>query len=142
MGVVISRRDLPAAIGQARQGVFVLGPKVAAPANSFVINIGLTLGRIMYETHAQRQPADIAGELKLILDGSCRDIAIENIDILFAPNYGLDVIRLLLQVGRNQRLYLRWPGQIEGERLAYSIPGRFDYREYNIKDYVDTYIVL
>ncbi len=44
MGSVINRRDFPAVIEQARQGVFVLAPKVAIPVNAPTVNVGMLLG--------------------------------------------------------------------------------------------------
>ena len=142
MGTVIKRRDFPAVIEQARQGVFVLAPNVTVPVNATIVNIGLTLGEKMYKAKADGSPVNITNELDAILGEERRDITLSNTDIIFSPEYELDVIKLLLQVGRNQRLYMQWPGEINGEKLTYSEPGRFDFKEYNIKDYVDTYVVL
>ena len=142
MGTVIKRRDFPAVIEQAQQGVFVLAPKVTVPVTTPVVNIGLMLGERMYKAKADGSTVNIANELDAILGRENRDITLANTDILFSPEYELDVIKLLLQIGRNQRLYIQWPGEIDGEKLTYSEPGRFDFKEYNIKDYVDTYVVL
>ncbi len=142
MGTVIKRRDFQAVIEQAQQGVFVLSPKVTVPVNAAFLNIGLMLGERMHKTKAGELPVNIADELDAILVEEQRDSIIANTDILFSPEYELDVIKLLLQVGRNQRLYIQWPGKISGEKLTYSEPGRFDFKEYNIKDYVDTYVIL
>lgn len=142
MGTIIKRRDFPAIIDQAQQGVFVLAPKVTVPVNAAFVNLGLILGEKMYKAKADGTPVNIANELDAILGEERCDITLVNSDILFSPEHELDVIKLLLQVGRNQRLYIHWPGEINGEKLTYSEPGRFDFKEYNIRDYVDTYVVL
>ena len=142
MGSVIKRRDFPAVIEQTRQGVFMLAPKVTVPLTAPVVNIGLMLGERLYKAKADGSPVNIANELDAILGEEHRDMTLANTDILFSPEYELDVIKLLLQLGRNQRFYMQWPGEITGEKLIYSEPGRFDFKEYNIKDYVDTYVVL
>ena len=142
MGNVIRRRDFLTVIEQARQGLFVLAPKVTVPVNATFVNIGLTLGERMYKAKADGSTVNIANELDAILGRENRDITLVNTDILFSPEYELDVIKLLLQIGRNQRLYIQWPGEITGEKLTYSEPGRFDFKEYYIKEYVDTYVVL
>ena len=142
MGAAIRRRDFPAVIKQTRQGVFVLAPNVTAPVNASVVNVGLLLSERMLRVKTEGLSTSITSELDNILDEDNGDILLTNTDILFAPEYGLDVIKLLLQLGRNQRLYLPWPGEITGERLTYSEPSRFDFKEYNVKDYVDTYVVL
>lgn len=142
MGTIIKRRDFPKVIEQVQQGLFVLSTKVNVPVNVTFVNIGLILSERMYRSKADGSRVSIVDELDAILEEKQRDLALANIDILFSPEYELDVIKLLLQVGRNQRLYIQWPGNVNGEKLTYSEPGKFDFKEYNIKDYVDTYIVL
>jgi hypothetical protein len=142
LGTIIKRRNLKAVIEQVSQGVFILAPKVAVPINAPVVNVGLQLSERMYKAKTEGSPVSITSELDDILGEEHRDIPLTNIDILFAPEYGLDVIKLLLQLGRNQRFYLPWPGELVGERLTYSEPSRFDFKEYSVKDYVDTYVVL
>jgi hypothetical protein len=142
MGAVVKRRDFPAIIKQTRQSVFVLAPKVTVPVAAPVVNVGLLLSERIMKAKAEKVPVNITHELDAILGEEYCDIILENTNILFSPEYGVDVIKLLLQLGRNQRFYLPWPGKIDGERLTYSEPGRFDYKEYNIKDYVDTYVIL
>lgn len=142
MGAVIKRRDLLAVIEQAQQGLFVLDPKVTVPVNAPVMNIGLVLGERLYKAKVDGLSVNIPIELDTILGEDYHDIILENTDILFTPEYELDVLKLLLQVGRNQRLFILWPGEIDGVKLTYSEPGRFDFKEYIIKDYIDTYIIL
>jgi len=120
----------------------VLASNVTVPVNASVVNVGLLLSERMLRVKTEGLSTSITSELDNILDEDHGDILLTNTDILFAPEYGLDVIKLLLQLGRNQRLYLPWPGEIAGERLTYSEPSRFDFKEYNVKDYVDTYVVL
>ena len=142
MGTIIKRRDFPKVIEQVQQGLFVLSTKVNVPVNATFVNIGLILSERMYRSKVDGSRVSIVNELDAILEEKQRDLALANIDILFSPEYELDVIKLLLQVGRNQRLYIQWPGNVSGEKLTYSESGKFDFKEYNIKDYVDTYIVL
>jgi len=142
MGTIIKRKDLQALIDRTSQGIFLLDSKVTIPVNSCSINIGLLLSERMYKAKVNGLTANFAAELDSVLGEKNRDIILDNPDILFSPEYGIDVIKLLLQVGRNQRLYLQWPGEILGEKLTFSELGRFDYRVYYIKDYIDTYVVL
>ena len=142
MGVIIKQKDFTTVIEQVRQGIFVLAPKVSVPVTSPVLNIGLLLGAKMYNAESDGSCVNIAKELDAILGEEHHDITLANTDILFTYEYDLDVLKLLLQIGRNQRLYVQWPGEITEEKLTYSEPNRFDFKEYNIKDYVDTYVVL
>lgn len=142
MGTTIKRRDFSAVIKQTQQGVFVLAPNVTVPVNTYVVNVGLLLSERLFRMKTEGISTNITNEFNNILDEDHGDILLINTDILFDPEYGLDVLKLLLQLGRNRRLYLPWPGEIAVERLKYSEPSRFDFKEYNVKDYVDTYVVL
>lgn len=142
MGITINRRDFPSVIKHAQQGLFLLTYNVSIPVDSSIVNIGLILGERMYRAKADGIPTDISSELNAILNEEPSNITLENIDILFSPKYELNVIKLLLLVGRNKRLFVHWPGEFTGEKLTYSEPGRYDFKEYNVKDYVDTYVVL
>ena len=142
MGITINRRDFPSVIKHAQQGLFLLTYNVSIPVVSSFLNIGLILVERMYRAKVDGIPADILSELNAILNEEQSNITLENIDILFSPKYELNVIKLLLLVGRNKRLFVHWPGEFTGEKLTYSEPGRYDFKEYNVKDYVDTYVVL
>ena len=142
MGTIISRRDFLTVNKQVHQGVFLLTFKVALPSNTTSVNLGLLLGKRMFEAKINTQPIKIETELESLVNNYDGNIFLENADILFHPEYEQDVIKLLLQVGRNRKLYLLWPGTVTEARLTYSEPCRFDFKEYNIKDYVDTYVVL
>lgn len=142
MGIVIKRRNFPEVIKRTQQGIFLLAPNVPVPVSAAILNVGLSLGERMYKAKSNGLEVGVAGELNAVWKHKIRNIVLKNIDILFLPDYELDVIKLLLQLGRNQKLYIEWPGDINGEKLIYSKIGEFDYKEYDVKNYVDTYIVL
>lgn len=142
MGIIISRHDFPALIKKVQQGVFLLAPKVNAPSEIVTVNIGLLLGEKMFNAKTIGQTPSVTDVLEAIVAEKSGDLVLVNTDILFSPVYGIDVIKLLLQLGRNRKFYLNWPGEASSTRLVYSELDRFDYKEYNVKDYVDTYVVL
>ena len=142
MGTIISRRDFLTVNNQVHQGVFLFNFKVVLPPNTISFNLGLLLGEKMFDAKIGNQAIKIETALELLVNDNDGNIFFENTDVLFSPEYGLDVIKLLLQVGRNRKVYMIWPGAMTETRLTYSKPNRFDLKEYNIKYYVDTYVVL
>ena len=142
MGNIIKHRDFLIVNKQAHQGVFIFTFKAALPPNTISFNLGLLLGKKMFDAKTDNQEITIKTALESLLNDNDGNIFFENTDVLFYPEYGLDVIKFLLQVGRNRKLYLIWPGAVTETRLTYSELCRFDFKEYNIKDYVDTYVVL
>lgn len=142
MGSVISRRDFPSVSKQVHQGVFLLAFQAAPPADSTSMNVGLLFGEKLFRAKTDSQEIDIEAVLGSVVNEINGNLLLKNTDVLFNPDYGVDVIRLLLHIGRNRKLFVIWPGEVTSTRLTYSEPNRFDYGEYNINDYVDTYVVL
>lgn len=141
MGTIIDRRAFRQSMRTVSQALFVLSDDRLLPADASKINLGLSLSEaLMEQKNVEAQPL-LAVILSALIPGDSKDVVLERIDILFDPRWELDVIRLLLSVGRNHRLYILWPGQINGNILQYAQPETDDYAIYDIGNYVDTYIV-
>jgi len=57
-------------------------------------------------------------------------LILDRLEVLFTPTLQLDVLRLLLDLGRSGRLIAIWPGEYQNTRLTYAMPGHPEYREY------------
>ena len=62
-------------------------------------------------------------------------LIIGNIDILFNPEYRLDVLGCFIQLAKNRRLIVLWPGDYDSGSLTYATPGHEDYKKFLIRDY-------
>lgn len=60
---------------------------------------------------------------------------IKDIDVLFNPEYKIDVLKMLISVYKRKRFRLIWPGNYSDGYLIYSEKDHSDYKTYNIKDY-------
>lgn len=69
-------------------------------------------------------PAVIA---EAVQRNSGRSTLLVDIDGLFAPQLGLDVVALTLRLSQRRALLVCWPGRIDSGRMSYSLPGRPDY---------------
>ena len=58
-----------------------------------------------------------------------------NIDILFNPDYKLDIIKYFVNLARTKQIIVQWCGIIENNYLMYSEQNYMDYVKYVIKDY-------
>jgi hypothetical protein len=61
--------------------------------------------------------------------------------MLFDPRYELDVIRLFMDVSRQNRLVVKWCGTVDGNMLIYAEQGFEDYRRIKISDYDVTVVI-
>ena len=60
---------------------------------------------------------------------------IKDIDVLFNPEYKIDVLRTMIDVNKKHSFKVIWPGTYEEGRLIYSEEGLSDYKTYEISDY-------
>lgn len=60
---------------------------------------------------------------------------IKDIDVLFNPEYKIDVLRTMIDVNKKHSFKVIWPGTYEEGRLIYSEEGFSDYKTYEISDY-------
>ncbi len=60
---------------------------------------------------------------------------IKDIDVIFNPEYKVDVMKLLISAYKRKPFSLVWPGQYSEGKLIYSEEGFSDYKVYEIKDY-------
>jgi len=60
---------------------------------------------------------------------------IKDIDVMFNPDYKIDVINVLTTTYKKTPFTIIWSGDIDGNRLTYSEYGRPDYKTYSIEDY-------
>jgi hypothetical protein len=63
------------------------------------------------------------------------NIVIQDIDVMFNPDYKVDVLKLLIAVNKHKPFSLIWPGRIENGKLIYSEEIYPDYRVFDVKDY-------
>jgi hypothetical protein len=100
------------------------------------INLGLLLSNKILSYEKEERANYIVDLIQEIVTSTENDRAIlDNIDLLFAPYYKLDVLRLFGQLGRNKKLLVMWDGQYKDGTLSYSLPGLPDYHSYDIKNY-------
>ncbi|WP_352418694.1 BREX-3 system P-loop-containing protein BrxF [Proteiniborus sp.] len=100
----------------------------------------IPLGELLSSVLTKYQPDErlylIESEIEKILSNlKTNKLLIKNIDILFNPDYRLDILRLFIKLSRNRSIVIQWPGELDINSLIYSKPEYRDYRKYDIKDY-------
>ncbi len=81
----------------------------------------------------RRRPA--AADLLATL-GDARDGSSVDIEVLFTPALGVEVVPQLRLLAQRRPLITLWPGQIGTTRLSYSLPGRVDHLDEPARDLV------
>ena len=60
---------------------------------------------------------------------------VKDIDVLFNPEYTVDVLKVLISAYKQRPFRLIWSGTYAGGKLIYSEEGNSDYKTYDVSDY-------
>lgn len=60
---------------------------------------------------------------------------VKNLDILFNPEYKLNILNYFINLSRNRLIFIEWPGKLKSRKLEYSEINYPDYQRYNIDDH-------
>ena len=77
-----------------------------------------------------------------VLDRYPDDVTIKDIDVMFNPEYEVDVLKILVAARKRKRSSVVWPGRFEDGKLVYGEEGYLDYKVYKIEDYDITFVKL
>ena len=66
---------------------------------------------------------------------------IKDIDVMFNPDYQLDVLRTLMNVSKRKSFMVVWPGTHKDGKLIYAQEGYSDYKSFDLNDYDITVVI-
>ena len=70
-----------------------------------------------------------------MLDKLPEGVIIKDIDVMFNPEYQVDVLKILSEARKHKRYRVIWPGRCEDGKLIYAEEGYLDYKVFEIKNY-------
>ena len=76
-----------------------------------------------------------------VLDKYPDGVIIKDIDVMFNPEYQVDVLKLLLDARKRKYYKVVWPGRCEDGKLIYGAEGYPDYKVFDIGDYDITFVI-
>ncbi len=68
-------------------------------------------------------------------------VVLKDFDVLFNPDYKVDVLKIMINTCKAKPFSIIWPGFFDGNRLVYAEEGFQDYKTYDVDDYDITCIV-
>lgn len=66
---------------------------------------------------------------------------IKDIDVMFNPDYQLDVLRTLINVSKRKSFMVVWSGTYKDGKLIYAQEGYSDYKSFDLNDYDITVVI-
>ena len=86
-----------------------------------VVNVGEHLAKSLMQLPVRQRPGRAAPELgSLLSDIRAETAVLDHIEILFAPELRVDVVRLLQSISRNNTLLVAWPGDLSDLDVSYA----------------------
>ena len=76
-----------------------------------------------------------------VLDTLPDGVVIKDIDVMFNPDYKVDVLKILMASRKRKRYSVIWPGRCEDGKLICGEEGFPDYKTYNIENYDITCVI-
>lgn len=76
-----------------------------------------------------------------VLDMYPDGVTIKDIDVMFNPDYQVDVLRILSEARKRKEYSVIWPGRCEDGKLIYGEEGYADYKVFTIDDYDITCVI-
>jgi hypothetical protein len=100
------------------------------------LNLGLLVSQRLINLDKSIRKQAIVDIVKEVIQNTQSDrVVVDNIDILFSPEYSLDVIKLFIMAGNNKNLVILWEGTFKDGMITYSEPGYSDYHIYEVNNY-------
>ena len=99
-------------------------------------NLGLIVSQRLLSLDKDMRKHAVADMVKEVIRNTRSDrVVVDNIDLLFSPEYSLDVIKLFIMAADNKNLVILWEGTFKDGLVTYSEPGFKDYHVYEINNY-------
>lgn len=76
-----------------------------------------------------------------VLDRYSDGVTIKDIDVMFNPDYKVDVLKILIAARKRKKYSVIWPGRFYNGKLYYSEEGYADYKVYDLADYDITCVI-
>ena len=76
-----------------------------------------------------------------VLDKYPDGVTIKDIDVMFNPEYKVDVLKILISARKRKKYSVIWPGRCEDNKLIYGEEGYADYKTYDVTNYDITCVI-
>ncbi|MEG0835386.1 MAG: BREX-3 system P-loop-containing protein BrxF [Christensenellaceae bacterium] len=128
-----------------QNSTWLLKPIIYCCPNKAVIDQAVSLNKelaqalILYKS--KRRTMQIEKCFAEVIDKLPDESIIKDFDVLFNPDYKVDVLKIMINTCKAKPFGVIWPGNIDDNRLTYAEEGYIDYKTYDVNDYDITCII-
>ena len=126
-------------LGWLIKPIIFCGPDEELEKNAVALNVSIA------EKLINAKPSRRSFRLPSIIDSIIAELpensTIKDFDVLFNPDYQIDVLQLLIAACRKKEFAILWPGTYSDGKLMYAETGYSDFKIYDLDKYDVTCIV-
>lgn len=99
------------------------------------ISINQVLSEQLLELTAKQRAVRLPSILGEVVEATGSDVVLlDNIEMLFSPDFGQDPMRLLQRLARNRTIVAAWSGTGDRHCLSYAVPEHREWKRYEAPD--------
>lgn len=131
------------AVQQYHRLVLVVGPTgtgktavlkaVGSKTGWPIVNLNLRVSEQLLDIPQRRRPTALPRILSDILDSASEIVLVDNVELLFSPEFEQNPLALLQGLARNRTLVIAWPGCVSRGKLQYATPGHPEAKQYPLE---------
>ena len=140
MGNIVSIQNLPKddMSGLLKPVIFCCDKKMI-PWN--IVSLNLRLSQKLIKCRENRRSIKMESFLLDVLSEIPDGSVISEFDVMFNPDYRIDLLKILISVRKKKSFTVLWPGKYEDGKLYYAEYGCSDYKIFNVDEYDVTCVV-
>lgn len=105
------------------------------------ISINLLLAEKLAACKKNQRTLQIESYFNQILEQLPNNVVIKDFDVMFNPEYKIDVLRVMIAACKRKNFSILWPGKFENGKLYYAEDGYADFKVFNVEDYDITCVI-
>ena len=140
MGVIISNRDFLTIdkTGLMRPLIFCSPDK---DLKDKAISLNVLLAERLVAVKPNRRTMRMEQCFQQVLNTLTEGVVIKDFDVMFNPEYEVDILRIMIAQYKIKPFDLIWPGKYQEGKLIYAEEGYSDYKVYEIDKYDVTCVI-
>lgn len=99
------------------------------------VSVGLAISKQLIKTPTSSRSVRLEGCFVKAIEPLPDNVVIRDIDVLFNPNFKVDVLAVLVNAHRKKKFDVVWPGEYDKEKLKYATEEFIDYKVFDISKY-------
>lgn len=98
-------------------------------------SINRILAEKLFALKPKRRTMQLAVCFENILNTLSDNVMIKEFDVMFNPDYRVDVLKIMVDTYRRKKFSVIWPGKYEDGKLLYAEDGCQDFKVFSIEEY-------